>query len=226
MSKRTVAFFDVDGTLTTERVWRGVLDYYKAKGKRTWTLFQYWVYHMPLYLLHSVGLLSQSAFRTPWAAHLMWFLRGDTPEQAEPVWDWVTTEYMQGLWRAQGLDKIMEHKAQGHLVVLVSAGPQPLVERMARELGADMAVGTKPAVHKGRYTGGVDGMVSIDENKASLARAALADHKIDVDFAASWAYADGSTDVGLLEMAGHPVAFFPDEFLKPIALERGWPVVE
>lgn len=222
----TAAFFDVDGTLTTERVWRGILDYYKLHKLRRNTLRWYWIYHMPLYLLHKVGLLSQSAFRTPWAANLMWFLRGDTPEQAEPVWDWVTTEFMKELWRAEGLAKIKEHKAQGHLVVLVSAGPQPLVARIARELDADIAVGTRPALKDGRYTGGVDGLVSIDENKARLARAALAEQNIDVDFSGSWAYADGSTDVGLLEMAGHPVAFFPDEFLRPIALERGWPIVE
>lgn len=223
---RAIAFFDVDGTLTTERVWRGVLDYYKLHKQRRWTQRGYWIYHLPFWLLHKAGLLSQSAFRTPWAAHLLWFLRGDTPEQAQPAWDWVTAEYMQGLWRSEGLEKIKEHKAKGHLVVLVSAGPTPLVARIAREVGADMAVGTKPAMRDGRYTGALDGLVCIDENKATLARQTLADEGIDIDFAASWAYADGSTDVGLLEMAGHPVAFFPDEYLKPIALERGWPVVE
>ena len=226
MSKRIVAFFDVDGTLTTERVWRGILDYYKLHKLRRWTQRWYWVYHLPLWFLHKARLLSQSAFRTPWAANLMWFLRGDTPEKAQPVWDWVTTGYMQGLWRVQGLDKIQEHKAKGHLVVLVSAGPTPLVMRIAQEVGADLAVGTTPAQARGRYTGKVDGLVCIDENKAAKAQATLAAEKIDVDFAASWAYADGATDVGLLEMVGHPVAFFPDEYLKPIAIERGWPLVE
>jgi len=118
---------------------------------RRWTQRWYWVYHLPLYLLHKARLLSQSAFRTPWAANLLWFLRGDTPEQAQPVWDWVTAEYMRGLWRSEGLEKIKEHKAKGHLVVLVSAGPIPLVTRIAREVGADMAVGTKPAMQNGRY---------------------------------------------------------------------------
>lgn len=35
--KRTAAFFDVDGTLTSERVWRGVLEYYRRRGGRKWT---------------------------------------------------------------------------------------------------------------------------------------------------------------------------------------------
>lgn len=226
MAPRIAAFFDVDGTLTTERVWRGVLDYYKVHKLRRWTSRWFWAYHMPLFFLHKAHLLSQSAFRTPWAAHLLWFLRGETPQEAQPVWDWVTTEYLGKVWRAEGRAKIQEHKQRGDLVVLVSAGPTPLTQRIARELGADLAVGTKPALSEGRYTGQVDGLVCIDENKADLARQALAEQAIEVDFANSTAYADGGTDIGLLEMVGQPVAFFPDEFLKPIAQQRGWRIIE
>jgi HAD superfamily hydrolase (TIGR01490 family) len=220
------AFFDVDGTLTTERVWRGVLEYYKQHGLRRWTSRLFWAYHLPLFFLHKAKLLSQSAFRKPWAEHLLWFLRGDTPAQAKPVWDWVTTQYLGKVWRAEGVALIKEHKGRGDLVVLVSAGPTPLTERIAAELGADIAVGTLPAVRDGRYTGGVDGEVCIDETKADLARLALARRSIDVDFKASTAYADGGTDLGLLEMVGNPVAFFPDQYLKPIAQKHGWKIIE
>lgn len=222
----TAAFFDVDGTLTTERVWRGVLDYYKLHGQRRWTTALFWAYHMPLFILYKARLLSQSAFRKPWAAHLMWFLRGDTPEQAQPVWDWVASEYLGKVWRPEGLALIKEHKTKGDLVLLVSAGPTPLTESIARQLGADLAVGTKPALRAGRYTGGVNGEVCLDENKAALTRAALQARGTDIDWANSSAYADGVTDLELLEMAGHPVAFFPDEHLKPIAQARGWKIVE
>jgi HAD superfamily hydrolase (TIGR01490 family) len=226
MASRIAAFFDVDGTLTTERVWRGLLDYYKVHKLRRWTSRWFWAYHMPLFFLHKAHLLSQSAFRTPWAAHLLWFLRGETPQAAQPVWDWVTTEYLGKVWRAEGRAKIEEHKLRGDLVVLVSAGPTPLTQRIARELGADLAVGTKPAMSNGHYTGQVDGLVCIDENKAALARQVLAEQQIEVELANSTAYADGGTDIGLLEMVGQPVAFFPDEFLKPIAQQRGWRIIE
>ena len=92
--------------------------------------------------------------------------------------------------------------------------------------GADLAVGTGLAMRDGRYTGGVDGEVCIDEQKSALAKASLGQHGLDVDFAASTAYADGATDVALLEMVGNPVAFYPDELLRPIAKERGWKIVE
>lgn len=223
---RTAAFFDVDGTLTTERVWRGVLEYYKRRGTRQWTYRAFWTYHMPLFILHKAHLLSQSAFRTPWAAHLAWFLRGDTEADAQPVWDWVAQEYLQPFWRTDARDLLRQHKQEGQLIVFVSAGPTPLVERIAKEFGADLAIGTQPAVRDGRYTGGITGPVCIDAQKATQAQQALQQRGLDVDLATSTAYADGATDVALLEMVGHPVAFHPDEQLKPIAQTRGWKIVE
>jgi phosphoserine phosphatase len=41
-----------------------------------------------------------------------------------------------------------------------------------------------------------------------------------VDFA----YGDTVQDVPLLEHAGHPVAVYPDEALKAVAIERGWEI--
>ncbi len=224
--KRKAAFFDVDGTLTSERVWRGVLEYYSRRKLRRWIYRRFWAYHMPLYILYKARLLSQSAFRHPWAAHLMWFLRGDTPQDAAPVWDWVTEEYLKPFWRTDAREILNQHKQSGDLVVLVSGGPTPLVERIAKEFGADMAVGTQPALRDGHYTGGVAGAVCIDAQKATLAQQALQQRGLDVDLAASSAYADGATDVALLEMVGHPVAFHPDEELKPIAQTRGWQMLE
>jgi HAD superfamily hydrolase (TIGR01490 family) len=181
---------------------------------------------MPLFILHKAHLLSQSSFRKPWAAHLMWFIRGDTEEDAQQVWDWTVKEYLGAFWRADGLDLIKQHKAKGDLIVFVSAGPTPLVQRVAKELGADLAVGTQPKLRDGRYTGGIAGEVCLDAQKATLARKALLDDKQDIDLAGSTAYADGATDVALLEMVGNPVAFHPDEQLLPIAKARGWKIIE
>jgi phosphoserine phosphatase len=42
-----------------------------------------------------------------------------------------------------------------------------------------------------------------------------------VDFA----YGDTEQDIPLLEHADHPVAVYPDEKLKAIALARGWEIL-
>lgn len=220
------AFFDVDGTLTTERVWRGMVEYFRQRGLRLWTQRFFWVYHMPLYLLYKMGLGSQSAFRRPWAAHLPWFIRGYTQKQAQEVWDWVAQVYLKPFWRQDALDLIRKHKAAGDLVVLVSAGLTPLEEAIAREVGADLAVGTEPEVRNGCYTGGLAGAVCLDEQKAELAKQELKERNIAVDLSASTAYADSATDIYMLEMVGHSIAFHPDEDLRPIAEKRGWKILE
>ncbi|MCL5428776.1 MAG: HAD-IB family hydrolase [Chloroflexi bacterium] len=220
------AFFDVDGTLTTERVWRGMLEYFKSRGLRLWTRRFFWLVHMPVYMLYKIGIVSQSAFRRPWAAHLPWFIRGYSIEQAQEVWDWVAKEYLKPFWRSDALDLIKQHKAAGDLVVLVTAGLTPLGEAIAKEVGADLAVGTLPRLHAARYTGGLAGPICIDEQKAELAQKVLKEQGIEVDLTASSAYADSTTDIYLLEMVGSPIAFHPDEDLRPIAVTRGWRVVD
>lgn len=226
MNQRKAAFFDVDGTLTTERVWRGMLEYFKVNNLRRWTYRLFWLYHTPIYLLYKAKIISQSGFRRPWAAHLAWFIRGYTPEQAQAVWDWVAQEYLTPFWRQDALDLIQQHKAAGDVVVLVSAGLTPLEEAIAVRVGADFAVGTEPALRAGHYTGSLASPVCIDEQKAALTKRELAARGLDVDFASSTAYADGATDAHLLEMAGHPVAFHPDKELLAIAKERGWKSVD
>lgn len=223
---RIAAFFDVDGTLTSERVWRGVIEYFRRRGLRQWTYRAFWAYHMPLYLMHKARLLPQSGYRRPWAAHLPWFFRGYTIREAQLIWDWVVGDFLLPFWRADAREILQQYKQKGDLIVFVSAGPTPLVERIGKELGADLAIGTQPALRDGRYTGGIAGPICIDAQKAKLARQALQQRGLEVDLLGSIAYADGATDLALLEMVGHPVAFHPDEQLKPIALARGWKIID
>jgi phosphoserine phosphatase len=46
-------------------------------------------------------------------------------------------------------------------------------------------------------------------------------HVERVDFA----YGDTEQDIPLLEHAEHPVAVYPDEKLKAVALQRGWEIL-
>lgn len=219
------AFFDVDGTLTKTRVWLGLLEYFKSRGKRRVTHLAFWLTHYPLYFLYRLGLLSQTGFRAPWAKHLPWFFRGYRVEQAEAIWEWVVGEFLSEHWRSDTRSLLEGHKQSGDLVVLVSAGPVPLLRRIGDEIGAEHAIGTTPRVREGRYTGGVEGPVCIDENKALLPKAYFSQHGIEVDFKASFAYADAPGDLPLLEMVGNPVAVYPDEELRPIAEARGWRIL-
>ena len=218
------AFFDVDGTLTDARVWEGLLTYFQVHGLRRWTHRVYWAYHMPYYFLMKARLISQGTFRKPWAAHLAWYMRGYTSQETEVIWDWVVKEFLSHHWRLDVRRLLDEHRNAGDLVMLVSASPQPLLERIAREVGVSHVVATEFELRDGYYTGRSLEPVCIDENKAALAKAYLKRRAIEVDFQTSYTYADAISDLHLLEMVGNPVVVYPDDELKGEALERGWQI--
>lgn len=219
-----LAFFDIDGTLTSERTWKGIMDYYRQNHLRRATHLAFFSAHYPLYLLRRLRLLSESAFRTPWAAHLAWYVRGDTPEQAQLVWDWAVERFLSNYWRLDVRRLLDQHLQSGDQVMLVSAAPLPLVQRIARELGAQHAAGTRFALRDGRYTGRALPPVVIDEGKAQAALAALHALGLQVDLAASYSYADSISDRSFLEMVGCPVAVYPDDALRLLAAQRNWTI--
>lgn len=226
------AFFDLDGTLTSENAWRGIMAYFEERKLRRNTHRIFMFAHMSLYMLRKAGLLDESTFRSQWAAHLAWYVRGMSEAQAQPAWDWVADEFMQrpgpdgkGLWRQEILAVLQEHLRAGDLVMLVSSGPQPLIQSFARRLGVTHALGTVFELRQGRYTGRSLQPVCIDQYKASLARHRLEESGLQVDLAASHAYADASTDLHLLEMVGNPTAVYPDEGLRQQAIQRGWRIL-
>lgn len=222
---RRAAFFDVDGTLTYDRTWRGLLDYFQKNRLRRRTLLAFKAVHYPLYFMRKLHLISESAFRAPWAANLAWFVRGYTEEEADKVWNWNVEHFIKRFWRQDMLKVLEEHQQAGDLVMLVSSGPQPMMKTIARALDVEHAIGTRFEMQDSRYTGRSLKPICIDQYKAILAKEHLQNLGILVDYDSSYAYADSTSDLSLLEMAGNPVAVYPGEQLKQIAIQRGWKTI-
>jgi len=169
-------------------------------------------------------LISEGAFRAPWAAHLAWYVRGYTVEHSQEVWDWAVERFLSRYWREDTRRILDQHRQAGDLVFLVSSGPLPMVERIAREFGAQHAVGTHFEVKSGRYTGRALPPTVIDTYKASATQDYIRSSGLSVDLPASFAYADAISDLSLLEMVGHPVAVYPDQALRAIDVQRAWKI--
>jgi HAD superfamily hydrolase (TIGR01490 family) len=221
------AFFDVDGTLTDTNVWGGLMEYFEEHAERVWVnrIFRVFHYYF-LYSIYKLGLIPQVRFREIWAKNLSWFLKGYSLEEAAKIWEWVVTQRINSQWRSATVEKLTEHKNVGDLVFLVSGGPEGLLERIAVEIGADYVVGTRHVVEGGFYTGKAPRHACQGKKKVTLARKVIEEHGLEIDLSRSSAYADSLGDLDLLEMVGHPVAVFPDEELRPVAIERGWEMIE
>ena len=116
-----------------------------------------------------------------------------------------------------------EHKAAGDDVVIISSSGTDVVEPIGVRLGADLAIGTQVAVEDGRYTGEIV-FYAYGEGKAQAMRDLAAERGYDL--AQCSAYTDSHTDLPMLEAVGFPHAVNPDDELRAIAKERGWPILD
>lgn len=221
--KTRAAFFDVDGTLTSARTWKGFLEYYRQNGLKRATHYAYLGFHYPLYFMRRLGLISEGKFRAPWAANMAWYVRGDAVEEADKAWIF-TIDYLERYWRDDTIAILNQHKQNGDLAVLVSSGPLPLLQKTGEKLGADHVIGTALEIENGRYTGRSIKPTCIDTYKESKTKAYLLSAGYDIDYANSYSYADSIADLHMLEMVGNPVAVYSDENLKTLAKERSWGV--
>jgi len=118
--------------------------------------------------------------------------------------------------------RIAEHQAQGHLVAVISAATQYVVEPVARAVGVADVLCTRLEVKNGLFTGQVIEPPCFGQGKVYYARQFLQQH--GATLADAYFYTDSDVDLPLLELVGHPVAVNPDRRLTQVARQRGWPI--
>ena len=221
--KTIAALFDVDGTLFTGHVWRGMLDYFEAHTGK-WAVRRFWYAHLPAYFLRKLKLIDEERFRGPWGAHLAWLVKGWDQAQLQGLYEFIAREYVTPHRREDTIGMLTNHRAQGHVTMLVSTGFTDMVAAIGQTIGAEHAVGCDLEMKDGRATGRIVPPVVIGKQKGVSARTKLAQLGYDVDYANSFAYADSITDLGLLEIVGNPRPVYADEELARVSKERDWPV--
>jgi len=221
--KTIAALFDVDGTLFTGHVWRGMLDYFEAHTGK-WAVRRFWYAHLPAYFLRKLKLIDEERFRGPWGAHLAWLVKGWDQAQLQGLYEFIAREYVTPHRREDTIGMLANHRAQGHVTMLVSTGFTDMVAAIGQTIGAEHAVGCDLEMKDGRATGRIAPPVVIGKQKGVSARTKLAQLGYDVDYANSFAYADSITDLGLLEIVGNPRPVYADEELARVSKERDWPV--
>ena len=123
----------------------------------------------------------------------------------------------------RGRQRLAEHQAMGHIVGIVSASTQYVVEPLTVHLGIPgHYVCTHLKSKDGRLTGEVIELVCYGQGKVVWAERFAAEY--EVDLSASVFYTDSISDLPLLEVVGWPVAVNPDLKLRRLAAKRGWPI--
>ncbi len=122
-----------------------------------------------------------------------------------------------------GRERVAAHRARGDVCVIVTATNRFVTAPIAERIGVDALLATELEEVGGRFTGRPAGTPCFREGKVQRLEAWLA--QAGLGWADSTFYSDSHNDLPLLERVAHPVAVDPDQALRRIAGERGWPVI-
>jgi phosphoserine phosphatase len=211
---------DVEGTLSTGEMWRGIGRYLAAHGRAMrWRWFL--AVNLPRVLWVRMGFGSPQRFKNLWLARQVRLLRGSTPEEIRRMAEWVVEHEIWPNRRMSVLAELAAHDAQGHRVLLASGMYPPVLDAIARRMdfGPVEYVGTPLEFEGGRFTGRFAGPVCVAGEKAVRVQERTAGCLVLA------AYGDTAADIRMLELGRDPVAVVPDPGLAQGARERGWRII-
>jgi HAD superfamily hydrolase (TIGR01490 family) len=210
------AFFDVDGTLIAKNSGPLYMRFLRQRGEIRRRDALRTIYYFLQYRLNLLDIEHALERSSNWirgrreadiAAHCrIWY--------HDMVRQYLVPELVQ---------QIEEHRAQGHLIALLSSTTKYLADPLAEELRIEHLLCTRLVVVDGCFTGEVERPLCYADGKLHWARRFAAEH--DVDLAESFFYTDSVTDVPMLEIVGHPRVVNPDPILRRQARRRGWTIL-
>jgi len=129
--------------------------------------------------------------------------------------------------KKQALDLVQRHRDAGDRIVIVTATNEFVTRPIAEAFGADELIAIElERDATGLPTGEIKGTPSFREGKVARVEQWLTEHGTNWDgVGRSTFYSDSINDLPLLEKVSHPVATNPDDRLRAIAEQRGWPIL-
>jgi len=216
---RVAAFFDMDGTLLSSNIIETYL----------------WMRLGELPTSGRLGELSRVAAKVPrWVQtdrkERGGFIRSVYQEYVgarladlEAIADGSLGQHVLGRLSPDAVRRIREHRAAGHLTVLVTGAIRPLTRPLAPLFDHIEAVDL--AVDRyGVCTGRLASSPLVGEARAAFVKAYAREH--DLDLSGCFAYADSHSDLPLLAAVGQPVAVRPDVPLYRHARKSHWSIVD
>lgn len=210
-----LAIFDLDNTLLagdSDYLWgrflcdMGIVDaaLYEAANQRFYEDYKQGTLDIDAFLRFSLA---------PLAVHSL--------EQLEAWHQQFMEEMIEPIILPKALELIEEHRTRGDRPLIITATNAFVTEPIARRLGIEDILATRPEREGARYTGRYVGTPTFQQGKVK----ALEEWKQaqPEPFERSWFYSDSRNDIPLLERVDHPIAVDADDVLTTEAEKRGWP---
>ena len=206
---------DMMGTLTTGSPVLGLVDWVRHNQSKMQARL-YMLSIMPSYLIAKRGWIDWQTWAQGLMVNSLKMIKQASPEKMKLVGEWAVEHDLWKKRREDVIARLREHAAQGAQVYIASSVVEPIIEPFAKRVGAQ-TIGTPVKYADGKVR--VAGELAAQERKIEQVLSRLVVSRVD------FAYGDTAQDVPLLEHADHPVAVYPDEALKAVALARGWEIL-
>ena len=219
-SKKTAAFYDVDGTLIKTNVIHAYAYYALNAPKLTDRLKRSvgLVASLPLYW--AADKYDRKAFNDAFYMNYKGFTEDRLIFIGQEVFDNVIK---QNIFKG-AKDLIDRSRSHGHEQILVTGAIDHVTKPLADYFGIENWVANRLEIKDGVATGRLLKPMIAGANKALWIRRYAESNGIDLD--GSFGYADSGSDLPLLSVVGNPCAVNPDFRLKTTARAYSWPVLE
>lgn len=154
-------------------------------------------------------------------------IRSRGPQQAAQAHARFMDEVIRPALRPQALELVERHRQAGEQLLIVTATNDFVTAPIAQVFGVAelIAVQLERDAH-GQVTGEILGTPSAREGKVQRMNEWLAQRSLDWADVETTFYSDSLNDLPLLEQVTYPVATNPDDKLRSLAHERGWPILD
>ena len=219
-TQKTVAFFDVDGTLLKSTI---VHCYIWMRSLQ-----------LPFFLKHLwlIGFLPKIVYylildsisRTRFNEVFYRNYRGLKVAEMKMLSTEMFEAYIRPKIFSEAVSQIREHKEQGTAIVLVTGSLDFVVQPIADYLAVDAVLAPQLREQDGQFTGELTTAPLIGEAKAEAMRNYADQHEISLE--ESYAYGDSQSDLPMLECVGNPIVVNPGKSFRQKALKSGWEMHE
>lgn len=149
------------------------------------------------------------------------------PAQALAARERFMREVIAPVIRPQALELVRRHQQDGDEVLIITATNEFVTRPIAEAFGVPHLIAVELARDAaGWITGEIVGVPSFREGKVRRFADWLAARRLDRRAVEVTFYSDSINDLPLMDNVDHPVATNPDERLRALAGQRGWPILE
>lgn len=127
------------------------------------------------------------------------------------------------LFQEKATELIEQHRAQGHVLLVITATNRFITEPIVKRLGIENLLATEPQMIGEQFTGEVLGEPCFQEGKIIRLKEWLAKQTQEVTH--TYFYSDSINDAPLLAFVNQAYAVDPDERLRALAETNGWPII-